>query len=464
MKAMEGRAMTPARAPLAGTLARSRRSFVLQGASAISALGLLAGCGAGERTSAGGVTREPVRLQMFNQSGAQKDVEDWQKMLAPFTQKYPNVTFDTTGAAAGPNGLLDKALAMGAAGTPPDFTYSVTRNGPTLFTSGLTQDLTPLVRRERIDLKDVPKGMVENMEWQGKLMALPYDPGYAFIQYNKSLFEKVGVPDPGALWRQKKWDWDTFVNTVAAVSRAQSAESQQAGFWIRTWEGDYLTIFRSLGGDTLSKDRSRFTLGDGPGIAALGRWAELATRHRAAPPDKTPPGEFVGGQLAMMSSHPGNITTIQRQLRDSGQPWSWDVVPHPAPLGKKPVPVLFTNGLYLWKGTKQEPTTVEVLKFLMQDEQMLEYGKLTGRDPARSTLMADHVKNLGIPQSDPKSWLQVYQELTPLVQGVPWTVNYVEWHTVLQQEVLTPVGKGEKSPQEAVSAAGPKISAILARK
>jgi multiple sugar transport system substrate-binding protein len=444
-------------------MAALRRSILLRGAVTGGAAALLAACGAGERAASGGVAKAAVRLQVFNQSGAQKDVEDWQKMLAPFTQKYPNVTFDITGAPTGPNGLLDKALAMGAAGTPPDFTYSVTRNGPTLFTSGLTQELTSLVKRERIDLKDVPKGMVENMEWQGKLMALPYDPGYAFIQYNKALFDKAGVTDPGTLWRQKKWDWDAFVSTVAAL-RAQSPESQQAGFWIRTWEGDYLTIFRTLGGDTLSKDRSKFVLGDGPGLAALGRWAELATRHRAATPDKSPPGEFTGGQLAMMSSHPGNITTIQKTLRDSGQPWAWDVVPHPAPAGKKPVPVLFTNGLYLWKGTKQEPTTIEVLKFLMQDENMLAYGKLTGRDPARSTLMAEHVKNLGIPQNDPKSWLAVYQELTPLVQGVPWTINYVEWHTVLQQEVLTPVGKGEKSPQEAVSAAGPKISAILQRK
>ena len=37
-------------------------------------------------------------------------------------------------------------------------------------------------------------------------------------------------------------------------------------------------------------------------------------------------------------------------------------------------------------------------------------------------------------------------------------------HAILASEVLTPVGKGEKSAPEAVNAAAPKINAILARR
>jgi ABC-type glycerol-3-phosphate transport system substrate-binding protein len=151
-------------------------------------------------------------------------------------------------------------------------------------------------------------------------------------------------------------------------------------------------------------------------------------------------------------------------VRDSGAQWTWDVAPHPAPPGKRPVPVLFTNGLYLWKGIKEEATAVEALKFLMADESMLRYGQLTGRDPARQTLMPAHVKNLGIPEQDPKSWLKAYQELTNDVRGLPWTVAYVEWHTLVQQQILTPLVRGEKSAQEAVSAVAPQVNAILQRK
>ena len=95
---------------------------------------------------------------------------------------------------------------------------------------------------------------------------------------------------------------------------------------------------------------------------------------------------------------------------------------------------------------------------------MLRYGQLTGRDPARSTLMPSHVKNLGIPEQDPKSWLKVYTELTNKVRGLPWTVAYVEWHTIVQQQILLPLLRGEKSAQEAVTAAAPAVNAVLQRK
>jgi multiple sugar transport system substrate-binding protein len=354
---------------------------------------------------------------------------------------------------------------MGAAGTPPDFTYSVTRNGPAVITAGLTQDMNTVVKREKIDLAGIAKPVLDDFLWEGKMMALPYDPGYAYLQYNKTLFEKAGHPDPGKLWADKKWDWDAFVAAGVALSRTPPGEPERAGFVIRTWEGDYLSIIRTHGGDLLNQQRTKLALDDGPSVAALTKWAELATRQRAsAPPNQMPQGGFRGQHLAMVSSHPGEIVANQKFTKESGTQWVWDVVPHPAPAGKKPVPVLFTNGLYLWKGIKNEAAAIDVLKELMSPASMLRYGAVSGRDPARATLIAEHAKNLGIPGQDPKSYVKLHQELTPLVRGLPHTVNYVEWHTVVQSEILTPVGRGEKSPQDAARAAASAVNAILARR
>lgn len=445
---------------------RTRRALGAQGGAIALGTGatLLAACGAPAQAPArAGVTKEPLRLQMFNQSASQKDLEDWGKMLEPFTQKHPNVTFEVSGPPPGSQ-MIDKALALGAGGTPPHFSYSVTRNGPSLFNAGLTQDMSTVVRRERIDLKDVPKAIVENMDWRGAMLALPYDPGYAFVMYNKNLFAQGGIAEPGRLWADKRWDWNAFVQSATTLSRPHG-DQQRFGFEIQLWEGDYVSHLRTLGGDLLNRDRTKLALDEGPSLAALGQWAELVTRHKASPvPGQGPANNFNSGLVAMRSSHPGNITNVQRFLRDNQAGWSWDVVPHAAPAGKRPVPVLFTNGLYLWKGIKDEATTTEVLKLLMTDERMLKWGELTGRDPARSTLMASHVKNLGIPDQDPKSWLKVYHELTNDVRGLPWTVAYVEWHTIVQQQILQPILRGEKSPQEAVSAAAPQVNAILQRR
>jgi multiple sugar transport system substrate-binding protein len=432
------------------------------GAAAL-ALGACGAAGSGDGAPAG-VARQPVRLQMFNQSGAQQDNDDWSNMLKPFTDQHPTVTFEVGGPPSGTQ-MVDKALAMGAAGTPPDVSYSVTRNGPTLFEGGLTQDVGPVVRREKLDLKDVAKPVLENFDWKGKMLALPYDPGYAFVEYNRSLFEQAGATDPGRLWADKKWDWNSFVQSGVALSRSPSPDQQRFGFLVQNWEGDYVSILRTLGGDLLNKDRTKLALGDGPSLAALTQWAELVTKQKVSPAfGQGPQGGFNSGALAMYSSHPGNIRPIQKFVKDNGAQWVWDVVPHPAPAGKRPVPVLFTNGLYLWKGIKEEGTAVEALKFLMTDESMLRYGGLTGRDPARTTLIQQHAKNLGIPENDPKSYIKLYQELTGDVRGLPWTVSYVEWHTIVQQQILAPLVRGEASAQEAVSAVAPQVNAILERR
>ena len=237
-----------------------------------------------------------------------------------------------------------------------------------------------------------------------------------------------------------------------------------AAFTIRTWEGDYLSILRTHGGELLNADRTKLTLEEPGSVTGLTRWAELHTRQQASTAvDKQPQGGFRSGLMAMVSSHPGEIVPNQRGLRDAGATWSWDVVPHPVPRGGKRTPTLFTNGLYLWKNTKNEPSSVEVLKVLVSNEGLLLYGKVTGRDPAKSALIPDHAKNLGIPQQDPKSYVKLHQELTSQVKGLPHTTNYLEWHGIVAREILTPVGTGQKSAQDAARAAAPAINTLLAR-
>lgn len=444
-----------------GTNAHLTRAGLVRRAVVFGGGGLaLAACG-GASSNTATSAKLPVRLTMYNQGGSQQIVSEWTETLKLVEQKLPHVSFDIGGPT---NNLefVEKATAMGAGGTPPDFTYSVTRNGPAIFTSGLTYDMNVIARRDKIDLGGVAKNVLDDFTWDGKLMALPVDTGYAYIQYNKSLFEKAGQPDPGTLWSQGKWDWDTFVSTAIAMTR--SLGESGAAYTIRTWEGEYLSILRTHGGELLNADRTKLAIDEPGSVPALTRWAELHTRQQASTAvDKQPQGGFRGGLMAMGSSHPGEIVPNQRGLRDAGATWSWDVVPHPVPRGGKRTPTLFTNGLYLWKNTKHEATSTDVLKILVSNEGLLLYGKVTGRDPAKAALIPDHAKNLGIPQQDPKSYVKLHQELTPQVKGLPHTTNYLEWHGIVAREILTPVGSGQKSAQDAARAAAPSINTLLAR-
>jgi hypothetical protein len=118
----------------------------------------------------------------------------------------------------------------------------------------------------------------------------------------------------------------------------------------------------------------------------------------------------------------------------------------------------------LWKGTRSEATTAEVLKRLIGNELMMEWGVRTGRQPARTSLTAEYARRLEIPQQDPQSYIKLVQELEGAVRGLDHSPTYAEWHAIVVDEVLKPVGKGERSAQDAARGAAPTVNAILARK
>jgi hypothetical protein len=53
--------------------------------------------------------------------------------------------------------------------------------------------------------------------------------------------------------------------------------------------------------------------------------------------------------------------------------------------------------------------------------------------------------------------------MAPLARGVPWTVDYIEWHTMVQKEILEPIADGTKTVQAAIAEVMPKVQAVLSR-
>ncbi|MBI3973146.1 MAG: extracellular solute-binding protein [Chloroflexi bacterium] len=445
--------------------AQYSRARALRGAAALvgGALGAaLVGCGSEADSGAAqqkpGVATTPVSLQFLTQT-----LEAFPDVFDTLKKQMPNVTVETSVAGGYP--FVEKALALGVAGSPPDFSYANVRFIPALANAGLLHDANSYFKKDKLDLSGVAKPVLEDYTWKGTMPTLPLDMGMGYVRYNKTLIERAGQPDPGKLWQDKKWNWDAFVAMATALSRTPPGEPERTGYVIRTWEGDYLAVVRTFGGEVLNKDRSKYVLEDNAGVAALNAWASLATRYKASPlPDRMPQGGFNAGQLALVASHPGEIVPTRKAIKDASASWRWDVVPHPAPTGKRVVPTLFSNGFHFWKGAKNEATTAEALKRLIGPELTLEWGVRTGRQPARTSLTAEYAKRLDIPTQDPQSYIKLVQELENAVRGLDHSPTYVEWHTILVKEVLLPVGRGEKSAQDAARGAAPQINAVLARK
>lgn len=391
-----------------------------------------------------------VQVQMLAQVG-----EAYPDLLKLVEQQLPMITVDFVQASD----FMNKALAVAAAGTPPDFSQGNARYVPGMVEGKLLQDLGPLVSRGSFDVKDDAKPVLTDLSWKGKLYGLPMDLGFAYIAYNKDLFKQAGQTDPGTLWGGGKWTWDAFVAAAQALTTHPGGGPGVNGFQVNNWEGDYLSFIRSLGGDVLNADRTTFVLDSDAGITALTDWAGLVTKYKVSPPPADGNAPFEKVQVAMASSNPAYIVPFRK-----AQPtMAWDLVPYPTLPGGTTRPVLFSNGYSLWAGAKQQQGAIEVMAALTTPAMMLEWAKRTGRTPTRTSLTDAYAKMLNIPADPPPSYVKVAEFLADKIEGLPLTPNYVDWQKILTTQVLTPVAKGQVSAADAVRNSAPAINALLAK-
>ncbi|TMV47592.1 extracellular solute-binding protein [Paenibacillus mesophilus] len=169
--------------------------------------------------------RPPVRLT-FYYVGSGSSYEIFMDSHGKFIQrKYPNVSFrflqNEKGTTPG-----DAA----AAGADIDV-FITTNSGMTLLKERKwDSDISDLVRKYNVDLDRFDSGALEAVRrmGEGKLTGLPFRVNSLALFYNKSLFDKFGVPYP-----QAGWSWD---DTYAAAKRltVQDGGTMYRGFGTRT--------------------------------------------------------------------------------------------------------------------------------------------------------------------------------------------------------------------------------------
>jgi multiple sugar transport system substrate-binding protein len=149
------------------------------------------------------------------------------------------------------------------------------------------------------------------------------------IYYNKTMFQKEGVPLPPTDWVADKWTWDDFLAAAQALTKG----TKQFGAEIYADTGYEEIWARNNGGPgTYSEDGKKFTLADPEGVEAVQWAADLTLKHHVQPkwgdlkPDQAPQRLFVSGNLGMMLATSSSIAFFNDNVKD----FEWDIAPIPA--------------------------------------------------------------------------------------------------------------------------------------
>jgi multiple sugar transport system substrate-binding protein len=215
----------------------------------------------------------------------------------------------------------EKAIATYAGGDLPDAQWIHPSITALLAANRLLRPLEEFTRRDReTPLAEFYPGLVEYFRWQEKAYGLPWNaPGYT-IAFNRALFERLGVPPPDRLSRERKWTWEAFVTTLRDVTRgAPGTPERTIGWqpenanldWACAW------IWRN-GGELFSKDLKRCLLNEPAAVEAVQGMADLHLRYQVVnlgPQQADFPGGFASGRVAMQQLNKGSSAALTAQAQ-----------------------------------------------------------------------------------------------------------------------------------------------------
>ncbi|HET7559178.1 MAG TPA: sugar ABC transporter substrate-binding protein [Limnochordia bacterium] len=328
-----------------------RRDF----AGAAVLLGSLLGVGVAQAAA-----DEPVVVRMiqFDRQGE----ADWQKaVIAQFEKEQSHIKVELI--SAGDSTERDKALAMLAAGDPPEITSGDPYTTISWGLKGYALDLEPFFQKDggQDPFKDFYPAVLDMHVVDGHRYAIPED-----LQVQGFLYVKKPFDDAGLAYPDDSWTW----SKVEQVSPKLTVDANGDGLPER-WamrDPQYLhwwPILWSFGGHFVDdlKTPARFT-GDTAGMREGLSWFNRMITNHLMPPYGSSKGStgqnLVVGQTVAMAI--GN-SLYEQEMIPYADKVPWDV--SRLPKGPTGTNVAFDNaiGWMIVKGSKHPKEAWEVIKY-----------------------------------------------------------------------------------------------------
>ncbi len=298
----------------------TRRTFlVASGLTAATAA--LAACSAGAGTGSGGSTTitgagwdDGITDLLFG------DVRTaWQKKTGDTLKPQASVPFTD---------YQTRFRTLIAGGSPPDVMRLNDDFLRELTDKKSIRDLSAYIKHSDVDLGDYYANVYDFATFGTQRTAQIIGTQPRVIYYNKTMFQKAGVPLPPTDWTDEGWTWDDFLAAAQALTRGPD----QYGCVVVKDTGYENTFSVNNGGEgVFSKDGHRFTLADPSGYEAVQWVADLALKHKVAPswgeiqPDQAEQQLFAAGRLGMLFGASSGASYFQQNVHD----FEWDIAPVP---------------------------------------------------------------------------------------------------------------------------------------
>ncbi|MGQ9597923.1 MAG: extracellular solute-binding protein [Anaerolineae bacterium] len=219
-------------------------------------------------------------------------------------------------------------------------------------------------------------GLLESVQWDGKIWSLPVEATYLLIYYDKRLFDAAGVPYP-----QPGWTWDDFLAIAKALTIRDGDTVSQWGFVEPIF--DPVTFVQAKAGLLFNPDTYPPTarLDDAAVVEAVRWYTDLFRTHQVSPyrsasEERSPRLRFsnegmrIDGNLAAMWFSGGTVGGMFRGMFQGGpdQQQPIGVVPFPVNKPTDHTTPAVVDGLSISAGTQKADLAWKWISFLAQQQ------------------------------------------------------------------------------------------------
>jgi multiple sugar transport system permease protein len=412
---------------------------------------------------------EPVVLR-FRYWGDFKEIQALQDTIRAFEKAHPGVTVRGERVPSGDE-YTQKLLLEQAAGLMPDVVFCGA-NFAEFAGRGMLRDLRPFVAADpSVKLSAYYPQLVDLFTRDEKLLALPRDIApMGLVYYNKSLFDKAGLPYPDGDW---SWDYvphpehgnRDFLTVAQKLTHRDPSGAVQKTVFGYSGSGNSTTMRNLIysSGANVVDDVFRPTrlLWDDPRVLrALTLTRDLLYKYDVSPSVTELEASgvsahdlFAQGRIAMYVT---GIWEVPRFREEIGDRFDWDIAAFPVgPTGVRACPTGW-SGYAMTQSTRHPKEAWELLKFLAGPEGLGRLARTGLAQPALSNLAASP---LWLDGQRPKN-RKLTLELVPHVRFEVVRAGYKEVDALVNPK-LDLIWNGTLAPEPAVRAFLPAAQAKL---
>lgn len=285
---------------------------------------------------------------------------------------------------------ISKLTLQLSGSNPPDIGWLVETSAPTFINAGVLQDLTGDLKK--YDYDDFARSAMNLWVKNNSVYGVPFSTSPFIVIYNKTMFNKAGVPTPMDLVVKGEWTWDNFrkisrdVKDKTGVYGFQGIDGQ--AYDVRVWH-NLVPIIRGFGGDAWDA-KGNVTINSPEAVKAVQLFHDMVYVDKSV----VPPGElsdFYAGNAAMTT---GQISRISK-LKDVG--WEWELAPLPqGPAGMNSSFTIGQAAIVAFSAGKNRDAAAAFVAFMTDKENVSKMSVYW--PPARKSVMDSNEFLSGNPQ------------------------------------------------------------------